>query len=517
MDKNLQNIDDVFNRAQRGYEDEPSPAVWEKLNAALDKEDAEDYKRGFISWRRIAILLILLLSGFILYETGIIRRGSQGNGDDEAVSNPQKVNTSQPSTNRPGSDRMDKTKMVINEDKDTDEQETVNAIQSTLPTADTNTKGSIVKTQEQSYSNEINVPVNNGSVKRRDWIKKESDGNVTIEIKNAVAVKKQKQDNRNKITLLQNDSGIVYNENPTNEFLKLRKIELTPDMTVPLQRLSAISLQINERKPVNINVPSIAANISPSQNKPSSKKKFKPYWTMTAYGSNDWAQYQLDNDVPDNTGNQQDEKEEISRREKHESSFSAGVMIARQLNKHIGLKTGVIYSNTAIGISPQEMYAAKKTDGSIAYKYITSSGYGFVKPGFGLPPAIGDSIKALEAQHNLQMVSILLMVSYKFEKGKFAISPAVGVSANFIASAKVKTEVTDALNKEAVTIIGLDGMRNFYAGFIADVNLQYNLNKRWSINVLPGLKYAVSPITQKNVVKTFPYSFNMGAGITYKF
>ena len=238
---------------------------------------------------------------------------------------------------------------------------------------------------------------------------------------------------------------------------------------------------------------------------------------MTAYGSNDWAQYQLDNDVPDNTGNQQDEKEEISQREKHESSFSAGIMVARQLTRHIGLKTGIIYSNTAIGISPQEMYAVKKTDGSIAYKYITSSGYGFVKPGFGLPPAIGDSIRAMEAQHNLQMISIPLLASYKFEKNRFSVSPAVGLSVNFITSVKVKTEITDALNKEAVTINGLDGMRNIFTSFVADVNLQYKLNKRWSINLLPSLKYAIGPITKSNVVKTFPYSFNVGFGITYKF
>ena len=95
--------------------------------------------------------------------------------------------------------------------------------------------------------------------------------------------------------------------------------------------------------------------------------------------------------------------------------------------------------------------------------------------------------------------------------------PAVGLSANFITSANVKTEVTDALNKESVSINGLDGMRSFYTGLIADVSLQYNYNSKWSFSLLPGFKYALTPITKGNVVKTFPYSFNIGAGITYKF
>lgn len=109
------------------------------------------------------------------------------------------------------------------------------------------------------------------------------------------------------------------------------------------------------------------------------------------------------------------------------------------------------------------------------------------------------------------------MVSYRFEKNKFSISPAVGLSANFITSANVKTEVTDALNKESVSINGLDGMKSFYTGLMADISLQYNYNNKWSFSLLPGFKYALTPITKGNVVKTFPYSFNIGAGITYKF
>jgi hypothetical protein len=93
----------------------------------------------------------------------------------------------------------------------------------------------------------------------------------------------------------------------------------------------------------------------------------------------------------------------------------------------------------------------------------------------------------------------------------------VGISTNFITSANVKTEVTDALNKESVTINGLGGMKNVYASLVADVSLQYNYNSKWSFNLLPGFEYALTPITKGNVVKTFPYSFNIGAGITYKF
>jgi hypothetical protein len=224
--------------------------------------------------------------------------------------------------------------------------------------------------------------------------------------------------------------------------------------------------------------------------------------------------YQLDNDVQNN-GNNQDEKEEINKREKHKSSFSTGLLGTWQFTKKWGLKTGFIYSNTTIIIDPQEIYASQKPDGKVAYEYITSSGYGYVKPGFGAPPAIGDSIQSTEAQHNLQSLSVPLLISYTFDINKISVMPSAGITANFVTGANVQTHVTDAFNREAVTINDLN-MRAFYAGFMTDINLQYNFSKRWSFDILSAFKYALTPITKRNVVKTRPYSFAIGTGITYK-
>src|ERR1700730_2161771 len=79
MDKNLHTINEIFNEAYQQYEEEPSADVWEKLNARLDKEDADKYKKGFIGWKRIAILLLFLLSGLIIYESRIIIKGKRAN------------------------------------------------------------------------------------------------------------------------------------------------------------------------------------------------------------------------------------------------------------------------------------------------------------------------------------------------------------------------------------------------------------------------------------------------------
>ena len=245
---------------------------------------------------------------------------------------------------------------------------------------------------------------------------------------------------------------------------------------------------------------------------------FKPYWEINGFASTDRGLYHLDNDAENNNGtNTQDESKKIDKREKHEPSFSTALMTTRQFSRQFGLKTGIIYSNTAIVIAPHEMYATQQPNGSIAYKFIASSGYSFVKPAFGPAPTVGDSIKSATAQHNLQSTSLPLMLLYKLNIKKFSIMPAAGVSANFITRATIQTEVTEASNRETVNIDGLNGMRNFYMGFIADIDLQYRFNKKWSANLLPAFKYAITPITKNNVVKTFPYSFGIGAGFSYKF
>lgn len=522
MDKNLQNIDELLNKAYQSYEDEPSAAAWEKLSAALDKEDAEKYKRRFIGWKRIAVVLLFLLSGFLIYETGVvIKRKSEkelakkGNDTDSAFVTDNPAANNKKTTVETNTKEQEKNSIPPVSESQVQQEPSgvlIETNEKEIPAPKSNQQITTVFEQSKTDINISKIKkANKQSVKEKTKITIKP-GVIAEDETGGLAENNISKSKKSNPKVKENQTPIITGLE-TDSIRRLVISPMTSIAKIEIPKPAITDLKIKE--PV---LPVLNTTVSIAQSKKKkSSPSFKPFWSVTAFASNDWGQYKLDNDVHDNTGNQQDEKEEINHREKHEGSFSAGVFATRQFTKHFGLKTGLIYSNTAIGISPQEIYATQKTDGSIAYKYITSSGYGFVKPGFGLPPAVGDSIQSTEAQHNLQMISVPLMVSYRFEKNKFSISPAVGLSANFITSANVKTEVTDALNKEAVTINGLDGMRGFYTGLMADVSLQYNYNNKWSFSLLPGFKYALTPITKGNVVKTFPYSFNIGAGITYKF
>ena len=237
---------------------------------------------------------------------------------------------------------------------------------------------------------------------------------------------------------------------------------------------------------------------------------FKPYWTLTGLMTYDRVNYKLDSDLPSNITN-------IKHGEVHEPSFSVSLLATRQVKEKWGLQTGLIYSNTAIGISPQKIYALQDPAGDIAYKYITSSGYAYIKPGFGSPPAFGDSLITTEAKHSLHSLTVPIVIKYTIRKNGFLFLPGAGIEANFITRAKLETEIEDANNRETVFINKLSGAKSFYWSLVADAELRYSVNKKLSFSVRPVFRYAISPITENNVVETFPYSFGAGLGMTYKF
>jgi hypothetical protein len=74
MHKDLHDIDELFRSGLDDYEATPSAAAKEAIDAALDKKEAEEYKKRFIIWKRAALLLLLLLTGFLLFETSLLKK-----------------------------------------------------------------------------------------------------------------------------------------------------------------------------------------------------------------------------------------------------------------------------------------------------------------------------------------------------------------------------------------------------------------------------------------------------------
>jgi hypothetical protein len=268
MDKHLHNLDDIFNQAHQGMEEEPSAAVWDKLNYELDKKNAEDYRRGFIGWRRIAILLVLLLSGLILSEMDIIQSGIHKNDNSQTGNNSQKGNTLSPDTNNADSGYTDKSKDVVTGDNEPGGQETVNNPQSQLPVKSIE-KESKNFIPQKSYNKNNNIFENNVAEKKQQLTKEQVADNSTIKIAKNTLTKNKKLTNNVGVEIQKNDIDI------NDESSSLSQIKLTPEMRLPVNRLTVSSLLINEKKPLTIKPPVFAINTAPSQNKPDGKKEIQ--------------------------------------------------------------------------------------------------------------------------------------------------------------------------------------------------------------------------------------------------
>jgi hypothetical protein len=463
MNKDLHDIDELFRSALEDHAEMPSASVKENLATALDKKAAEEYKRRFILWKRAALLLLLLLAGFVLYESGWIKKQS---GHTIAKK-------STPAIDNISGDKM----------------ETIN-------------------------HNEINPDNTNAESVVADQPSVQNN-NVAISSKNKIKDKQVSLFTRDQKSLFSAITSKPVNKTNTPEdyemFIQANKhrIESSDKQESKYSLMDLLFKKI-------FRLPSVAVSnspLKPNVDKNAAKKKinsFKPFWTITPFVSYEQSGYKLNSDDPL-------EANVIRHREVNEPSFSGGLLIARQFTRHWSLQSGLAYTRTQIGISPQKMYALQLPGGDIAYKFITSSGYAYIKLKNGQAPAIGDSITTSDAKHILKQTSIPLTLKYKLEKNKFSVSPSAGLEANFINSAKVEVGIDLASNREIVSVNKMEGIKTFYLSAVAGMEASYQVNKKMSVNVQPVFHYAISPVTKNNVVETFPRSFGIRAGVTIRF
>ncbi len=237
---------------------------------------------------------------------------------------------------------------------------------------------------------------------------------------------------------------------------------------------------------------------------------FNPYWSVSTLASYDHVMYRLDDDLPG------DSKENIENRENHKASFSFGILADWHFKKSWALQTGLVYSHVLVGISPQKIYAAAESSGDVSYRYNTSSGYAFIKPGL-VNSSVGDSLSTATANHHLVFISLPLKIIHQFAIRRFSLLPSAGLAANFLAKASISTVVTEQSRVESVTITKLNGTRQAYLSLDAGMGLEYRLTRHTTISMEPSFKYAITSMTHNNVVNNYPYSVGIGIGAQMSF
>ena len=496
MDKDLHNIEDLFQSALDNNEEMPSAKVWDAVDTRLDKEYVTSIKKKYNNLKRFSLLLLLLLICFGIYEL----TGWPGNHPSEKNYDPANSIVSEKENNK---------KIAV--DKSSSSAKELNTI-SPLTSSQYNPSGS----KPPSINSSEQIPI---AINEKDQL--------PVNVKNSKSAGKNNFTATEEALLIINQQGKVSKTGKTgigkeikedkapgnageiNNFFPFtnlytiapaEKIYTSPEKFLETKTMSQ-SITNGTRVPVTIsNTP------AQSNNKKSTSSRF----SITGFFSPDRASYQLENDEQNN---QPASAAQIKKTETHEFSSSAGLLVDYMLNRKWSLQSGLTFSNTNISIQPQTLYAEADNTGNIKYRFNLSSGYGYILPGFQNNPAVGDSVYASAAEHKLRYLSVPLAAKYTLTNGKLKIELMAGTGINFLTKGKLETEIQRGLNNEIDVVNNIQGLKSIYVNGLAGLNAEIKITKNISFMVMPTARGALIPINKGASVKTYPNSFGVASGL----
>jgi len=451
MPQSLHTIDRFIYGQLHDLNEDPKTSVWRKLEDQLDKQEEPEHKITFFYARRIAIVFVLVLLSFMLYESS-----------HHSMQNHKGL-----------ADKVYHTKYdTIGElaNKESNEQYSQQ------------TDDKLVTVPSLSYLDEKNFSAADET---------------------SFKLTRHLPDNKKINT---DDEGTLLTQAANTGVKKI----------LPIPPIYGI----NRKHPFFFLIP-ISSGSQPivsSNKKKSETAGTKNVWLLSPWVAREWTNYRLKEDVPDGTTLPAVAYvQQVQSKELREPSFAGGLHIERKLGKSFRLQSGISFAQSAVAIIPQKIAAERNSDGTIGYRYNTSSGYAFMKPSFAANPVIGDSLSAAKAQHNLSYIQMPLILKWQKKVKKFTLSTGAGSSLNILTKATLETEMNDATNREMVTANRLKGIKNMYADFIVNAGINYELNDQLGITVSPYYRTALTSINQNNVVKTYPYSAGLAIAWAYKF
>ena len=536
MSENLHDIDKLFRDSIEGHEEMPPDKVWDALDNNLDKSNVIQIKRKYNNLKRLAIALLLLLLGTVIYEiqskkTGreevVNNSGSDKNAGDKNTTVNTTQNGSTDKVNEVPEDAVKNTNSaasgnrgVNNAGKDSGADADKNAANNTIPMQSGQKAGQKTET-ELSQKNNLKLKVRNPKTENgenvanenaplqqgnKSPIKKSSILKTRITIKNATAAEgtNDEESTAAKDKRRNNVNGTGLNE------LRALQNEAVEGVPVVLQKTAMAKVEVKRISP--------EANISYTLAKNKNSKTPKPFhFNITPFYAPQFSYNRLEDDHRDPGPQPRNGREQIKEDEQHEKSSALGVLVQLPIGKKWSLQSGITYLNKEISIEPKKIYAKLDNDGKVKYRFDCSSGYTYISPKTGNTPAVGDSVSASASSNTLQYIGVPLAVNYTFTLGKFSIVPTAGATINFLTRQRIETELVQGTSKEKQTISTIQGLKKTYFNAFTGISLEYNLNKRIALSITPASNFALSSINKDAAVKSYPNSFGVAGGIKIKF
>ncbi len=496
MDENLHDIEDLFFSELNDNEETPSEKVWGKVDKRLDKESVISIEKKYTRLKKVAILLLLLL-GISLYEIHTIdNRNNLAKNDNHHLNNEQinsrKVDNALDGKKGNVSEKLHETNNLDNKNSEV------------AANSNYNTKNLVIKQSLQIQNiTQITDSKRNNS-KYQPFPNPLKKGKLTSTPFFTIKIKNANPEDGEPLTL-QNEKELGFYRTPISgmlPFISLEEVLLQSKYPIAIkpsiQPLAASKINIFDTKDHEV-----AKKIN---QKPGKLSQF----LITPFFSPDVAWYHLSND---NVNNQSTNASALEKDEKHEFSYTYGLLVDHKIKGRWGIQSGVNISNINIVAEPGILYAQPDISGNIKYRVNTSSGYGFVLPSYSANPSIGDSLYSFTSTHSLQYIGIPLAVSYAFGKSKFIFTMRAGISTNLLTKAKLETTVEKGFDNSVETTNNIQGLKKLYFNGLVGLGVNYQLNKKTSIVFAPSLRFALNSINKNDPVKSYPMSLGSVVGL----
>lgn len=534
MSENLHNIDKLFRDGIENHEDLPDENLWDGIDAALDKNNVVNIKRKYNNLKRVAALLLLMLFTVAAYE--IFKTKPSGN-ETAAEKNNTPSNTinktaaeNNHAANNAVTQNTGNANTIDNAGHDNEKAAANAAAANTVAGSDNKSvMAPPVNNNANGNGNNAGVVINNkaGGIKNnKTALPVNTTQNNNEAYNKTTAAKTNRSRTKTTIKAPQQVTD-VDNEILTGGNHKDYAVAATD--LVPLEKEKMVSLAARINKII------AAQNISLQRNtldvamvKTKAAKKFS--FSIMPFYAVQFAFNKIKEEQKVQTGNQgaggpppprpgnNGHKDQFKKEEQSQASFSAGVIAELPLGKNFGLQTGISYLQRTTTIEPKKIYARPDKDGKVKYVFDCTSGYSYISSKTGTAPLTGDSVNVTDSKNTLGYIGVPVALSYKVVLGKkLSIIPTAGAVFNFLSKQKIKTQLVQGSAKEQQTISSINGLSKKYVNAVAGLALEYDINKRMALNIIPSGNFALSSINNSDAaVKSYPNAFAVSAGLKIK-
>ncbi len=207
-------------------------------------------------------------------------------------------------------------------------------------------------------------------------------------------------------------------------------------------------------------------------------------------------------------------RHDFERDEAGKSSFSVGLQLDYSIARNFSIQSGLTVTNSKTSIAPKIIYAEPDNSGRAHFELHSSCG-NVPLISKGVLPAFGDSLRTSGVTTSIAYITVPASISYRFYKGKIAISSSIGAGINFLVSARAKTILVNTGGAETVSS-KINGLNSNYFDLHLGLGFEYLFNRSFSIGVKPNVRAALTPMNTSTPVKSYQNFVSVETGLRLK-